>query len=39
MLLRKLLWAVMSTLAVLVARRVAERVFRIIAGEEPPTKK
>jgi hypothetical protein len=37
--LRRLVWIVLSALAVMVARKAAERVFRIATGEEPPTKK
>jgi hypothetical protein len=29
----------MSALAVIAARRLAERVFRIVAGEEPPVRR
>jgi hypothetical protein len=39
MLARKLLWTAISALALLAARRVAERVFRIVAGEEPPVRR
>jgi hypothetical protein len=37
--LRKLLWTVIYALAALAARRVATRVFRIVAGEEPPVRR
>ena len=41
--LRKLLWtalySVLATLATLAARKVAERLYRILTGETPPAKK
>jgi hypothetical protein len=41
--LRKLLWtalyASLGAAATMAARRVASRVYRIVTGEEPPTKK
>jgi hypothetical protein len=41
--LRKLLWtavySLMAALATLAARQAASRIWRILTGEEPPTKK
>jgi hypothetical protein len=41
--LRKLLWtglyASLGAAATMAARRVASRVYRVVTGEEPPTKK
>jgi hypothetical protein len=37
-LLRRLIWIAISALAVMAARKAAERVFRVATGEEPPTK-
>jgi hypothetical protein len=37
--LRRLLWIVISSVALIAARKAAERVFRIVAGEEPPGKR
>jgi hypothetical protein len=41
--LRKLLWtglyAALGAAATIAARQVASRVWRILTGEEPPTKK
>jgi hypothetical protein len=41
--LRKLLWtalyASLGAAATMAARRVASRMYRIVTGEEPPTKK
>jgi hypothetical protein len=38
-LLRRVIWIGLSALALVVARKAAERVFRVATGEEPPTKK
>ena len=41
--LRKLLWtglyAALGAAATMAARRIASRAYRIITGEEPPTKR
>jgi hypothetical protein len=41
--LRKLLWtaiySAMTAAAAIVARKAASRVWRVLTGEEPPTKK
>jgi Protein of unknown function (DUF4235) len=41
--LRRLLWtglyATVGALATLVARRVATKIWNIVTGEDPPTKK
>jgi hypothetical protein len=41
--LRKLLWtaiySAMTAVAAIVARKAASRVWRVLTGEEPPTKK
>jgi hypothetical protein len=39
MLLRKVLWIGLSAFAMWGGRKVAARVFRIVAGEEPPARK
>jgi hypothetical protein len=36
--LRKLAWAGVNAVAILVARRVAMRVWRVATGEPPPVK-
>jgi hypothetical protein len=37
--LRKLLWIAMSAAAVLIARKAAERAYRVATGEEPPVRR
>lgn len=39
MLLRKLIWAGLYALTVFVAQKIATRVFKIVAGEEPPARR
>jgi hypothetical protein len=38
-LLRRLIWIGISALVVMVAQKIAERLFRVATGEEPPKKK
>ncbi len=37
--LRKGLWAILSAVSVIAARRASAAVWRIATGEDPPTKK